>query len=714
MADNQEPTQPNNLSGLLTKFGDDKFKTLSKGRYAEELQWYQASLFDQLKQWLTLDGSSGTRRWKQIPQNNQKPMPMPVSNYFSKTINSNANSLGADIPEMVANPADTSNPNRRAAESAERAMECIDDESGMEHLNPILAKHTVLWGLGVIKDVVDTSAESGMDQIPQLGDAPEGELNQTGVASFPKGKIKSELPSIFEIYVERDCHNANLSRVKFQRFRKPLAEIKGRYGDVAKDLRADDNNDTAQLYAEAIRSEVNFGSVGQANSDEMITLKEYWAKWDRLPEDVQAAIEQRWGNQPSAAYPQMSKWEAAQQYGIYCVYAQKTALDYAENPWEDYDAFTFFPWQMDSANPYPKGLSPELIPLQKQLNRLDSLMEKSLMSNGVGKWILPLTQINITKPSGDPSDAVWYDSQGDGKNIPQFVPGQPHSPALVERREAILNDFRELGYTNGVEDGSDPEGGVKSFRGIAFLGAKAEEGRKTQRFLWEQAHKLRKKKLLIMAQKVWDEPRQVKTAGFNGKFGMTDLMGADLQGDYVIDVIPDSSKPKTQQEKLSAVEMLITGGVIDPTAQTTKEYILDSTGMNGLNITNHYQLEKAERDLEMLKQGKQPLENPAQKWDVWVRTLGDYMQTEEYEQLEQPYQMGIAFYFQYVSDKLTAIKQTMSGAPPLASAAAPQPETGKQGGANPLGAVPGQSANVKEVEGAAAKEAAGVAHQASQ
>jgi hypothetical protein len=53
-----------------------------------------------------------------------------------------------------------------------------------------------------------------------------------------------------------------------------------------------------------------------------------------------------------------------------------------------------------------------------------------------------------------------------------------------------------------------------------------------------------------MTRKIWDEPRKAKVAGFNNRFGMQELSGADLQGDYGIDVLKDSSKPKLGRKNL--------------------------------------------------------------------------------------------------------------------------------------------------------------------
>src|ERR1700730_9328526 len=76
---------------LLMSYGDQTFQEFSRYRFAEEREWYEEALFYQRRQWLRWNDS--TRRFDQVKQDADRPKPMPVSNYFKYTINSNANQL---------------------------------------------------------------------------------------------------------------------------------------------------------------------------------------------------------------------------------------------------------------------------------------------------------------------------------------------------------------------------------------------------------------------------------------------------------------------------------------------------------------------------------------------------------------------------------------------------------------------------------------------
>src|SRR4051812_24713521 len=150
----------------LLSFSQLTHQDMSRNRFAEEREWYEDALFYQRRQWLKWDNSN--KRWSLVKQNPDKPRPMPVTNHFARTINAVANQLGSGTPKVQGIPLDDSDQARRAAEFAEHACRAIDKESDFKILKPILAKHTVLWGVAVTKDFHDSSLSNGTTKIPQI------------------------------------------------------------------------------------------------------------------------------------------------------------------------------------------------------------------------------------------------------------------------------------------------------------------------------------------------------------------------------------------------------------------------------------------------------------------------------------------------------------------------------------------------------------------
>jgi hypothetical protein len=731
----QSPAQ-----GAFSEFILKQFDALARERWAEEREWAQAGYFDQLKQWLEEDPQS--KKLKPMTVKSGQKWPMPVTNHFSKTISANANSLGAAIPEMLALSDNYDARNRRAAEAAGNAIDAANRESGMEILNPTLARQTVLWGLGITEDTIafDSVVEVPEIQEPQpqlpagqpgqqvLPPAPPGQEmppqldpdadvadapNVTGTVKVPTPRLKTNLLTVFQTYLPRDCQDPNLSPLQMWWKSYPIGELREMYPDYADDFKADDGPDQtlSAYYMNSLRSlSYSNRNAGSGKGDNS-TLKCWWGDWSQLSKEVQEKISAEWEGQPSEAYEKdgLDKLTAAIQYGVYAVLSAKCVIEWGENPWSGDKPLTFFPWQKDCLSPYPKGLSTELVPLQKQLNRIDSLMERALMSNGTVKLLWPTTQSSVTPPSGDPVEVTYWDPLGEGKVKPEYFAGHAYGPELVAKRLQIVNDFKELGFTNSVAEGEMPGSGT-AFRALAYLGAKAEETRKTQRYLWEQAHELRARKILKMAEKAWDEPRKIQTAGFNNRYGAQQLEGSDLQGGYQLNVIQDSSRPKTMTEKMEAYQMLVQGGLINPQDSTAREYVLDSLGLTDLDLSNHLQYAKAERDLQKLIAGIQPMESPFEKWDIPLKIIADYSLTEEFEALPDQQRNGILMYAQYLSDKLTTAQGGMMPPPMPGAGGPPNPSAGPggQSASHVLGQEPGKQVAPFQSEIASVREGANV------
>lgn len=757
--------------GAMAEHVTRLYKAESRTRFAEEREWATAGYFDQLKQWLEEDPQSNKLR--PMTKKKDSKWPMPVTNLFSKTIATNANALGADVPRMLAMSDNYDARNRRAAEAAENVIDAANRESGMEVLNPTLAKRVVLWGMGCTYDTIAfdhstvevpeigtqeqaapqspaapgsgaPSTGSGASPTPPVSGQPAGgmdngvqpaatepasdqsqpldappEVQAMGVQTVPTARLKTYLLTPFEFLLPRDAQDCNLASWRIVRWRQPLGEVKENYPDYADKFKADsDDANLAFYYLNTLRSLSYQNSRSNEAEQEMCTLTIYWGDWTSIPEETQKKIMGEWQSQPSEIYVQQgfSKLQAAIEYGLFAVVWNGCIVQWAENPWDGDCPLTFFPYQKDCVSVYPKGLSVELIPLTKSLNRIDSLMLRAVMSHGTQKLLWPITQTTPI-PSGDPVEIVQWDPQGDGKVKPEYVSGHAYGSELIQLREQVVNDFKELGFTNSVAEGEMPAAGT-AFRLAAYMGAKAEETRKTQRYLWEQAHEIRARKIVKMARKVWTEPRKIQTAGFNNRYGSIELDIADLEGGYEINVIQDSSKPKTLTEKLQVLQLAQQGGYVDPKDASTRDWVLDALGLQDVDPADHLQYEKAERDLEKVKQGIQPMESPFEKWDIPLKVFALYTLTEEFEQLPDNTRNGILMYTQYLSEKVQVAQGAPLGMPPPPPQGMPPggpPHGGPKGSgvggeaaSHVLGQVPGATVSNPQVEGAAIREAANI------
>jgi hypothetical protein len=385
---------------------------------------------------------------------------------------------------------------------------------------------------------------------------------------------------------------------------------------------------------------------------------------------------------------QPDELEKAQNWGIYIICCGDTVLDWGVNPIDGKKPFTFFKWEMDPANVYNKGLGSDLTPLQKRLNRLDSLIELAVMTNAVGKWLWPRTQQG-QKPSGSPNEVIEYDLVGDGKTAPEFVLPHPFSPMVFQIRAQIIQDFQELGYSQGVQTGSAPEGGggKMPFAAWRTWARRPRSSSTPSAISGRTAHQLRYEKCLTWARKFWTDERKAAIAGFNGRSAMQAITNRDLAGDYQIQFRPDSSRPLQLDEKFQMLQLLVESGLISVADQSTRERILDMTNMEEFDLTNYLQYEKAGRDLEKLKAGQIPLPNPNIDVGIHLKIFIDFTLTEEFEGLPP---QGQAVINQAVEQlgMIQAMQQAAQAQQMLATAAA-----------NPNAALAGALAGKKKAGG---------------
>jgi hypothetical protein len=574
----------------------------------------------------------------------------------------------------------------------------------------------------------------------------------TEVKEFSNGRICTEVRPIFEFFIPRDCQgNPNLAKKLQQKYRLPVSRAKQLWPDHKEDLKPDEKQETNEIYLEALRSLVNYNYMHD-QTGENLTIVVSWVDWDQLPDELQEKLEEAVQTQQmnpgdpdqdagddagadaemdAAAATGMAEAEPDEddtfeapdgdldpleqlhQWGIFIVAGGGKTLDWGINNCEGKKAPTFFLWEVDPANVYPKGLGSDLIPLQKRLNRIDSLIELAMMSNAAGKWLWPTTQ-TTNPPNGSPSDVVEFDPIGDGKIAPTFVQPSPFHASVWQLRQAIKQDFLEIGMTEGVNQGQNPSG-VDSFRGLAYLGAKAQEQISTQRSLWEMGLKLRHEKTLILARRYWSQGRKVKVAGYNGKWGMTQVMGEDLAGDYSVSIVENSSRPKSIEEREQTFALLLQSGMVDAADPSTREYIVDQSNLNNINLVDHLQYMKAERDLDQLLAGNPPMPNPAVKPQIALQVLTNYMLTEEFDQQQPEIQQQLVSVYQTLEQAI-AMQQAGEGEGRGAAPANPGQKlgaalTGKKQENPGLNGVPGKTTSPEASAAAAEQEGAGVAAQ---
>jgi type IV secretory pathway VirB6-like protein len=191
---------------------------------------------------------------------------------------------------------------------------------------------------------------------------------------------------------------------------------------------------------------------------------------------------------------------------------------------------------------------------------------------------------------------------------------------------------------------------------------------------------------------------------------MKQFQGSDLEGDYTNTIVENSSRPKTIDEKQGQFAMLVKGGLIDPTDPSTREYVLDEMNLDRVNLTDHLQYEKAERDLESVINGQMPALNPFINLAIFMKIFSNFTLTEEFEEVPQDAQQRVMQATQLIGQQMAQqqaqaemqqmrMQATQKLAGAMAEHAA-QPPAGPSG----LNGVPGKTTSPEASSSAAESE----------
>lgn len=211
-----------------------------------------------------------------------------------------------------------------------------------------------------------------------------------------------------------------------------------------------------------------------------------------------------------------------------------------------------------------------------------------------------------------------------------------------------------------------------------------------------------------LAQKFYSEPRLMMIKGTNGSLASRKFMAADLRGGFSFHAEAGSGLPRTRAGKQARIEFLLEHQLIDPS--TAMKY-LDMADMNGvmsrieaaedMALREHDKMLQGQPiNLQALQQAQQMVADPNADPDgdglpdrfanphyflqwaenavqqaalqplMWedaethVRVHGEFMATEEFEQLPFDIQMNFITHYNLSYDRLIQLRLVTPGEPP--------------------------------------------------
>lgn len=245
-------------------------------------------------------------------------------------------------------------------------------------------------------------------------------------------------------------------------------------------------------------------------------------------------------------------------------------------------------------NLFTTSLVEQLIPLQKEYNRLRSDIvehERLLMR---GKWFIPTTS-NVSQQSltSEPGEKVYFDPRG---GPPIASNGVPPPPAIWNHIQAVKNEFNDIAGIHEVSKGRVPSG-VRSAAGIMFLQEQDDIQLSVTNALLQEGFLDVARKVVDIAAEYYKEDRLLKITGKGTQIEIVQFKeGVMRKGSFDVVVEFGSKVPYSFVARQQFVLSLVDRGLIQDRERimrllefSTEDELFESTEYDELNARTENQ-----------------------------------------------------------------------------------------------------------------------------
>lgn len=556
----------------------NKVEDIAKVRWQFERLWFHCVMYQIGNQWVRWDDQR--REWRQRNLK-RKWVPKPVTNRFASTLSSIRGVISQSKVEPSAWPASDQAMDIAAAEIADQIIPVINDEIGVDKLRTLIAGWEVLCADAFAMPYYDMSDDSlgrtpiqsekcmvcghvaqpldfeqgcGQCGTPSLTEPAFDEAGKPITESYPIGRMRVDVLSPLETYFRLDVREIRDLR-EFTRLRIYTKEsVEARWPEMGKRASSSLQTQTKQainyLRMIAYMTQNSAVSAGRSEGDVLGLFTHFEMPSDDFPE------------------------------GLCCVMADdETILEVGPTPaFEEtpsagkrfYLPLVQFGYDDVPGRVYHKSPAFDLLSKQDQRNRLESLMELSVMKGVYNSWLLP-TGSSITRLSGEPAQLIRWTPSGTNGAKPEVITTDPFTQSVLQWLEKIDSDFEEIGGTFDAMKGQAPKG-VSAGYALQLLTEKAY-GRFTEPLVnwnasWIELYKM----LLCIFRANVTEARISRIKSDAGSWQMKQFKGADLAGSVDLRIEGGAEKPRTKLAEQAIVESMIKMGVLNPQVDPIMQY----------------------------------------------------------------------------------------------------------------------------------------------
>lgn len=622
---------------------EDLRSRTSHQRWLFERGWFRNLLYYAGNQWVTFDRSSRTFRERRL----RKWVPKSVTNRFASTANSIAAAIENIKPDVSYRPSSTDPDDIATAGVCEKLTPVIDHETDVKTIKARLAKWTTLTGNAYASPGYDLNWDRGSrfvqdmmcqacgtvvapEELDVIAKCPEcgspylqDAVDQSGQPlgkEIPVGQMIVDVLSPFEVFLDIQIEGVKKQFQIMTSRTFDLDTIKRTWQpsfEVSEQLAGQDVKESYE-YRNAIAyiTDVSSYTTGQGG--------------DKIPR----ATVHRLDRLPDEDFPE----------GVQVVVVGEDVLEVSRLPYThliDGRDVPFLPYVQFGYESFPgrhyhKTPCDDLIPKQDQRNRIESLIELTIMRGAYNTWLLPLGS-GITNLSGEPGQKVHWDPNATNGASPSLVSSNPVPPALPSWIEKIDSDFEELAGTFDVLKGNVPKG-VSAGYAIQLLTERGFSRFGSVFSNWETAWREVRKQELSIFRTYATEERIRTIMGQHGEWETQKFMGSDLMGGVNIVIESGEARPKSQLAMQASIEQLLKLGILDPNSAEQKYRIAEKYGLASVMGGVDVDMQAAAKEFQAFLNGTEPRVN------VWIDNAEVHMaqhrqdgKTDAFQQLPDKY-----------------------------------------------------------------------------
>ena len=533
-------------------------------------------------QWIYYDETTDTTMPLPVIEGKTDFIPRPVTNYIAPITWTIASVFTKNKPTALVLSNSDDDADRTASRISESVLDTkweLDKEQQL-HVDAILI--ALNCGTVIRKDYWDPTKESI--------EVDDGEGGRVQV-----GDTAVEMLSPFEVYydINGGAYAMQASVENVQEIKRMYSVDKPGYTGLTDEIEA--NKD----YSNTLRLREQLRTLTKSNGNSSSYSSDF------QQQDTAVLVECYL--KPTEAYPN----------GLMVVECNGVPLYINESPYFDpkvddsWHPYTFFKWQVSPLKWHGISLVEQLVPLQRRINGIDSIIQLANMTTVNPVWMVPKScQVPKGFFNGRPGLEVHYADNPNGP-APQRLPGISLSNSVYEERKQKLEDMHFIAGDNLVLHGNQPSG-VNTATGLQLLLEQSASKFNPYYTNWEKFIEGGQQKKLLMISKMYIENRPdfvEKLKKFSSRGTNVDIkmfLGADLRDNIQVRIEAGSSIPRSklveQQQLMDLAKMGLLGDISPQGNPLANQELLAKFGVRQFDGVTNPDLVKANYVISVLKQ----------------------------------------------------------------------------------------------------------------